>query len=55
VGESEDLGQSTHNNDLASAALLARMDFNPIDERTNGVHCLWARLLIVEHLSGPAF
>jgi hypothetical protein len=36
LGESQDLGQCTHDGDLAAAARLAGKDFDPIDKRTDG-------------------
>jgi len=48
LGESNDLGQCSDNNDLAVATLLAGVDFDSIEERTDDFDCLQACLLIIQ-------
>jgi hypothetical protein len=48
LGESEDLGQSADKNDLAVAALPARVDFNSINERADDIYSLRAHCLVVQ-------
>jgi len=48
LGEGEDLSQLTDNNDIA--VFLVRMDFDPIDERTDDFDSLRACRLINQHL-----
>jgi hypothetical protein len=55
LGKSKDLGQSPHNDDLAMAPLLARMDFDPIDEQTNDLYNLWACRLILQQVLQPRY
>jgi hypothetical protein len=55
LGRSKDLGQSPHNDDLAMAPLLARMDFDPIDEQTKDLYNLWACRLILQQVLQPRY
>jgi hypothetical protein len=47
LGEGQDLSQRTYDNDVAATTFLARMDFNVTYERTDNVHGLRARPLIM--------
>ena len=50
LGEGQDLSQRTYHNDVAATTFLARMDFNVTYERTDNVHGLRARPLIIQDL-----
>jgi hypothetical protein len=50
LGESKDLGQCTNNNDLTLATLLAGVDFDSIDERTDDFDSLRACRVISQQL-----
>src|SRR5580658_885691 len=50
LGESQDLGQCTHDGDLAAAARLAGQDFDPIDKRADGFDDLRACRLVLQRL-----
>ena len=51
MGESQDLGQCTHDGDLAAAALFAGQDFDPIDKRADGFDNLRACCLVIAALA----
>ena len=48
--ESEDLSQRTHNNDLAVTTLFLRVDFDPINERTDDLDSLRACCFLTQNL-----
>ena len=50
LSESQDLGQCTHDGDLAAAARLAGQDFDPIDNRADGFDDLRACRLVLQRL-----
>jgi len=50
MGESKDLGQCTHDGDLAVAPLRTRHNVNPIDKRADGLENLRACCLMLQRL-----
>ena len=50
MSESQDLGQCTHDGDLAAAARLAGQDFDPIDKQADGFDNLRACCLVLQRL-----
>ena len=50
MAKSQDLGQCTHDGDLAATARLAGQDFDPIDKRADGFDDLRACCLVLQRL-----
>lgn len=48
LGKGEDLSQRTDDSDLAPAAIGARKDIDPIDERPDDLNCLWPGPLVCQ-------